>query len=166
MRARWRKKKREEVSGWYNNLSLSFSVEVGENERTRERERSFIFVKEQQQQQQQTRALPWSSDPNVSGPRRSSFKNSNIIVLLLLYIYIYSFSNNSALLWSLLNCRKSFCSFQNNEPRFALTKLSVIKSSQRWCKKACSNCCFTKNEKKKQAEKKKRKKKGKKILKP
>ena len=56
---------------------------------TREKEREVSTLKNNKRG-----LLPWSSDPTVSGPPRSSFTNSTNNSTI---IYVYSFSNNAFL---------------------------------------------------------------------
>ena len=114
--------------------------------------------------------LPWSSDPTVSGPPRSSFTNSTP-TRSSICVYIVSLRRRFSPSWSLLHFRKSSrrCSFFQNDASFPCRFLNeTLRSSTTTTHRAFSSVLLYKKKtkgnerekkKKKQAWKKKKRKK-------
>ena len=95
--------------------------------------------------------LPWSSDPTVSGPPRSSFTNSTP-TRSSICVYIVSLRRRFSPSWSLLHFRKSSrrCSFFQNDASFPCRFLNeTLRSSTTTTHRAFSSVLLYKKKKRK-----------------
>lgn len=142
-------------------VSRSFPAEVGER-RDKDTREKFQRSLRTTQHTQQTRAFTLVVRSHRFGSSSLIFYLNSTTNSTIIYTYSFSDERFSLSCDLSLNRRKSFRSFQNNQPRFAFHE--TLRYYRWWCKRAFSDVlCLKKNErntrereKKQESEKKKK----------